>query len=235
MPRQRKQTADYFPHMAVHGKTMYIIESKFGVPGYAFWFKLLELLCITPGHCYYCNTVEETAFLTAKTGFTDTETALSVLDTLASLGAIDQELWEDKGIWCQHLVDNLASMYKKRFDATVPDKPVSGSGNAVSGVANADKGARNPQSKVKESKVKESRSGGVEFQAYIKDLQTNRYPGLKVAELWADCQSWYADHNKPMRDAKRALNNWCKKELDIHPPKVQPLPTAKELKEGWKQ
>ncbi|KKM00939.1 hypothetical protein LCGC14_1799380, partial [marine sediment metagenome] len=229
----RKQTAEYFPHMAVHGRTMYIIESKYGVPGYAFWFRLLELLCITPGHCYYCNTEEETAFMVAKTGFTSTEMAFKVLDTLAGQRAIDQELWrQDRAIWSQNLVDNLASMYKKRTDPTVPDKPQCGDGNPVSDNENADKGARNPQSKVEDSKVKKSRSG---FQAYIKDLQTNRYPGLNVAEMWADCQSWYADHNKPMKDAKRALNNWCKRELEIYPPKGKPLPSTKKLKEEWER
>ena len=83
--------------------------------------------------------------------------------------------------------------------------------------------------KVKEQVVSD------DFQAYIKELQTNRYPGLNVAELWEDCQSWYADHNKPMKDWKRALNNWCKKELNIHPPRSKPLPTTKQLKEGWGQ
>ena len=213
---------------------MFIIESKYGVPGYAFWFKLLELLCVTPGHCYYCNAVEETAFLVAKTGFTDTETAFSVLDMLASLGAIDQELWEqDKAIWSDNLVNNLVSKYKKRTDPTVPSKPQCGGVNPVSGNRNGDKGVRNPQSKVEETKLKNSSSD--DFQAYIKDLQTNRYLGLNVAEMWADCQSYYKDHNRPMKDAKRALNNWCKKELEIHPPKGKPLPTTKQLKEGWER
>ena len=75
--------------------------------------------------------------------------------------------------------------------------------------------------------------GGDTFQDYIKLLQTTRYPTLEVAELWDDCLSWYKDHNKTMNDAKRALNNWCKKELQIHPPKGKLLPTTKELKEEW--
>ena len=233
MARNRKQTADYFPHSVSHGKTLFIIESKYGVGGYAFWFKLLELLCSTAGHSFACVSEEETAFLVAKTGFQDTGKAFQVLDTLASLGAIDKELWKVKIIWCQGLVDNLASMYKKRTEAATPVKPQCGTGNRISANINPQKVTRNPQSKVKETKLKESKGeeSNNGFQSYINDLQTNRYPQLKVGELWEDCRAWYEDHNKSMKDAKRALNNWCKREKNIHPNKS--LPTAKELKEGW--
>jgi len=44
MARPNKQGVDYFPHFVNHGKTMFILEEKFGNNGYAFWFKLLELL-----------------------------------------------------------------------------------------------------------------------------------------------------------------------------------------------
>jgi hypothetical protein len=32
--RKEKQTADYFPHMATSGKTLFILESSFGNDGY---------------------------------------------------------------------------------------------------------------------------------------------------------------------------------------------------------
>ena len=44
MARPKKQTVDYFPHIIKQGKTMTILENRFGNDGYAFWFKLLEIL-----------------------------------------------------------------------------------------------------------------------------------------------------------------------------------------------
>ena len=45
MARPLKQTVDYFPHYVNHGKTLLIIENEYGNTGYAFWFKVIELLC----------------------------------------------------------------------------------------------------------------------------------------------------------------------------------------------
>ena len=44
MTRPRKQTVDWFPHYCRHGKTMAILEEKYGNNGFAFSFKLLEIL-----------------------------------------------------------------------------------------------------------------------------------------------------------------------------------------------
>lgn len=44
MARPTKTSVDYFPHMTHSGKTIAILEARWGNDGYAFWFKLLELL-----------------------------------------------------------------------------------------------------------------------------------------------------------------------------------------------
>jgi len=124
MARPTKRTADYFPHFAHHGKTMFIIEERFGNDGYAFWFKLLELLCSTEGHCYDCDSVENWAFLTSKTHVSEVS-ATEILDTLAKLGAIDSKLWAENKVWSQNLVDNLVPLYSKRIQKP-PVRPVSG-------------------------------------------------------------------------------------------------------------
>jgi len=124
MARPLKYTADYFPHFAHHGKTMFIIEEKFGNDGYAFWFKLLELLCSTEGHCYDCDSAENWGFLTSKTHVSEVS-ATEILCTLSKLGAIDSDLWREKKIWSQHLVDNLVPLYSKRTSKP-PCRPVSG-------------------------------------------------------------------------------------------------------------
>ena len=50
--RKNKYTVDYFPHYCrgQESKTMFILENKFGLIGYAVWYKTLELLGKTENH-----------------------------------------------------------------------------------------------------------------------------------------------------------------------------------------
>jgi DnaD/phage-associated family protein len=150
--RPKKQTVEYFPHFVLNGKTIFILESSFGNDGYAFWFKLLELLGATEGHYFDCNNLAEWKFLLAKTHVNE-EKALKILDTLSELKAIDQELWKQKVLWVQKFVDNLTELYKKRASEK-PQKPSFRVGNPLYDVVSD---AETPQSKVKESIVEESK------------------------------------------------------------------------------
>ena len=122
MGRPRKQTVDYFPHFtSSDSKTKFILEQNWGNDGYAFWFKLLELLGRSDGHYYDCSKAADSKYLAALTRIDETTTK-EILDTLADLGNIDRELWEErKVIWCQSFVDNLQDVYSKR-KAVIPEK-----------------------------------------------------------------------------------------------------------------
>jgi len=123
MARPRKATVDYFPHdtFASDGKTMFTLQSRFGNDGYAFWFKLLELLGRSEGHVFAYNNPAEWEYLLAITHVNE-DTANNILATLVNLNAIDKELAEKKIIWCQHFVDNIADVYKRR-QINLPSKP----------------------------------------------------------------------------------------------------------------
>lgn len=123
MGRPRKQTVDYFPHfVSTDSRTRFILEQNWGNDGYAFWFKLLELLCRSEGHYYDLSEVANGKYLEALMKV-DGETANSILDTLADLGNIDRDLWEErKVVWCQNLVDNLQDVYSKRT-VSAPVRP----------------------------------------------------------------------------------------------------------------
>lgn len=158
MGRPQKQTVDYFPHYATSGKTLFILENKFGNDGYAFWFKLLELLGATEGHCFRVGNEVDWEFLLAKTKVS-AETASEILNTLANLDAIDRELWSERVIWSQKFVDNLSEVYKKR-KISAPKKPSPSSfrvENAIENEVAEITDSETLQSKVKESKGKESR------------------------------------------------------------------------------
>ncbi|MFL2071187.1 DnaD domain protein [Marinilactibacillus psychrotolerans] len=169
MARPKKQTVDYFPHMATSGKTLFILENTFGNDGYAFWFKLLELLAKSEGHVFDTKTVAEWKFLVAKTLVTEVK-ATEILNMLADLEAIDSELWKEKIIWCQNLVDNVEDVYLKRR-AKKPAKPIienncdenQNSDDVSDTETNANTSSddvsdsENPQSKVKETKVNKTK------------------------------------------------------------------------------
>lgn len=123
MGRPRKQTVDYFPHfVSTDSRTKFILEQSWGNDGYAFWFKLLELLGRSEGHYYDCSATANEKYLVALMKL-DKDTISEILEVLADLGNIDKELWEErKVIWCQSLVDNLQDVYSKRT-VPAPERP----------------------------------------------------------------------------------------------------------------
>lgn len=152
MTRPRKQEVDYFPHYCEHGKVIYILENYWGNDGYAVFYKLIELLAKTEGHCYNCSTDEGREYLFSKMGAPQ-ETVTAIIEKLAAMGVIDEPLWGERRIWMQSFVDSISMVYGRRA-AGLPIKPaLLHTENPLNGInVNI-----NPQSKVKESKVKESK------------------------------------------------------------------------------
>ena len=121
MGRRGKVKVDYFPHVTQTGMTMDILQSRWGNDGYAFWFKLLELLGNAQGFCYHCNSAPEWEYLLARTRVT-AEVATAILDKLAEIEAIDAELWREKWVWSDNFVAGVAPAFEKR-KGELPQKP----------------------------------------------------------------------------------------------------------------
>lgn len=100
---------------------MFILEKKHGIAGYGFWFKLLEILGNTEGHFIDINHLPAFEYLQAHT-YTNPDTCLEMLNLLASLEAIDPELWKNNIIWSDNFVLGLAPCYRNRAIET-PVKP----------------------------------------------------------------------------------------------------------------
>jgi len=155
MTRPRKNTVDYFPHECQQGKTIFILEQNFQNDGYSTWFKVLEELGKTENHYLDLNNKAYFQYLVARLRVSGEKT-LAILDLLSELEAIDKKLWSKKIVWSDNFITGIQDVYKKRTTET-PLKPSFRTENPKSeGVS----GNENPQSKVKESKVKESIKGG---------------------------------------------------------------------------
>lgn len=171
MARPKRQTVDFFLHYCKGGKTLYILEGKYGNDGYAFWFKLLELLGESEGHFYSCKNSVEWEFLLAKTRMRG-EIASSIIDTLIDLGKVDAELWrEGRIIWIENFVKYLSEVYKRR-KIDLPQKPtldtetelmhtettITDDRNAVNGDFSKQKHDRVEKSRVDKSREREEKS-----------------------------------------------------------------------------
>ena len=152
MARLSKHTVDYFPHSCIHGKTIKILEQKFGLEGYAIWFKLLEQLGLSEYHFIDCRKEEDWLYISSVIG-SDENTTLEVLNLLSRLGAIDAKLWKFKVICSEKFINNISDAYRKRSEEIELMTDIfarcciSTAGNAI------DSGSYT-QSKVKESKEK---------------------------------------------------------------------------------
>lgn len=121
MARPKKQTVDYFPHYVNASKSLAIVQAQYGNDGYAFWFKMLEIIGRTEAHFYdYSNEAAWLYFVT-NTHVPETK-AREILQTFASLGMIDKELWQKKIIWVQHFVDEHVALYARRT-VDLPRRP----------------------------------------------------------------------------------------------------------------
>jgi hypothetical protein len=152
--RKDKNTVDYFPHYVNHGKTLYIIESKFGLEGYAAWFKILEMLGKSENHFIDCRNETDWEFMCAKIQLMHA-TLIDIINLFAKLEAINPILWSNKIIWSENFVKNIEDAYKRRnnkcmeFGDIVDIIGINVNINTI----NVD---RNTQSKVKESKLEYS-------------------------------------------------------------------------------
>lgn len=121
--RKNKYTVDYFPHYCKgnESKTIFILENKFGLKGYAIWFKTLELLGKSEYH--YIDLREETdlLFLISKMRITEQELN-DIYDLLSKLKAIDEFLWNHKIVFSENFINNIEDAYVRRKGINVLHK-----------------------------------------------------------------------------------------------------------------
>jgi len=119
--RPIKDTVDYFFHDVKQGKTLRILQSKYGNDGYAVWFKTLEILGSSNGHFYDFNNPLEREDMVAYMGVSE-GLCMQIFSTLAELGKLDKHLLEAKILWSMKFIERLTPLYERR-KGSVPMKP----------------------------------------------------------------------------------------------------------------
>ncbi len=184
MARPNKQTIDYFPHHVGNGKTKLILQNEFGNDGYSFWYRLLELLCVSDNQVYDYNNQASWRLLLAETHVTE-DNAIKILQLLADLGAIDSELHKVKIIWSQNLIENLDLVYKRRSTGT-PTKPIIDNTNAD----NVNNNRQTKQDNTKQDNTilpewidKDTWEAFLEMRSKKRAIPTEKAKGLLIKEL----------------------------------------------------
>jgi len=207
--RPYKNSVDYFPHFATGGKTIFILQNRYGNDGYAVWFKLLELLSRTENHYFCVRNASDCEFLGAIMGI-NTELLERILRTLAECEAIDLELWNHRIIWCQKLVNNLVTVYQKR-KREIPQKPdkkvISESKMPISVPEIPISVSEILQSKVKYSIVKESTST---LSVGLKKRKKKK-PLFTPEKLWNTYHEINNSMNNPLVQHKIFSDDYLKK------------------------
>ena len=230
MARPKKNTVDYFPHDCYWSKELEIFIKKHGNEGYAFYYRLLELLGVTPNHKYDCNKHIDYQYLVSKTEVTE-EKLEAFIECLISIGVIDKKLWKEGKIWIQSFVDSVAEVYKSRT-SELPTKEGFLTENYTSAGFPAGKQGfseenggfltGNSQSKVKETKVKESvvkeSTTHTDIPNWVNEIG-NQYPkvdvkysfgryknyceGKNVSVTESSFKSWVMDDDRKGRNLKK--------------------------------
>lgn len=215
MGRMPKKGVDYFSHdvTADGGKTLFTVQQKFGNDGYALWFKLLEYLGTQETLSIDFNDVSEWEFFIAKARVSEDQ-ATNILNLLASINAIDPDLWKSKIVWSENFVERVADVYKKRGTET-PKKPeICDRNPEVPG----DPGEETPQRKGKKSKAKKSKeeqdAEKIKFAEFVKMKQTEydklveKYGKAAADKMVEVLDNYKGAHKKHYDSDYRAILTW---------------------------
>jgi len=165
MARPSKRNCDYFPLFVDQSRDLYYLETRYGIEGYYFYYRLREFLCKSDELTYRIEFEADWDYLYKYIAI-DKEKVDEMLNASADNGIIDQELWyRTKIIWQDNLASNLTDAWRNRKDGT-PNKPVveveeklkaregvSGTINPVSNVINTQRKGENTTMKGKNTKL----------------------------------------------------------------------------------
>ena len=212
MARPERRDVDYFPFYIKDGKTLFILESKYGCKGTGFFTNLMRFLCRTPNHYFQIKSESDRMYLYAALKC-DEVSGAEMLNIMAETGKIDKKLWENYSIIAsEDLINSLKPAYEKRKNAIlniaeIAKIAVSDAENTVTGAEIQVSVGNNPQTKVKKSKLKETKVKETEIPEHLKQIwpaylemrQKKKKPATEYAKKLVidQLEKWYP--NDPER------------------------------------
>lgn len=122
MGRAIRTNVDYFPCNCKDGKTLFILESRWGNNGFCLFYRLWKRLGDADFHFIDLRKVDNYEYFIAQMKISEPE-ILEMLDKLAVLGVIDPELWAERILWSDSFVEDIKDVWIKR-NKMIPQKPL---------------------------------------------------------------------------------------------------------------
>lgn len=176
MGRPERHDADYFPFYVKDGKTLYILESKYGLQGIGFFTNLMRFLTRQTDHHICIQDESDRLYFFAQIRCPE-DVGMDMIGLMVKTGKLDAKLWaESRVIVSQDLLDSLRDAYKNRNNPIIEIDQirVSYHKNEVTypniPLTSPDK----PQRKLKETKLKETKTYSEDFLVFY-----NAYPNKK--------------------------------------------------------
>lgn len=114
MARPEKYTADYYPMYVKDGRTLTVLQHKFGLAGIGFFTNLMRLLASTPHHYIDLSSEADRLYISSKIGCDDKE-MVEYIETMVTTKKVHNDLWKaHRIIYCTDLVESLEMLYDKR-------------------------------------------------------------------------------------------------------------------------
>ncbi len=157
MARHIKEGMDYFSHDtdAANDEKIEALRALYGNDGYAFYFILLERIYRTGSFELDISDAETIQILSRKVGVTP-ELFRKILHTALKVGCFDRQAYEQKNVLTSNGIKKRAD-YVKTKRRRMREKYIPTTKTRVSAAETGEEtGEETPQSKVKESKEKES-------------------------------------------------------------------------------
>ena len=227
MGRPERRDVDYFPFYAKDGRTLFILEDKYGCKGTGFFTNVLRFLALQTDHHFSIAEISDKLYFFSKTKC-DEESGMDMLNIMASTGKIDMQLWkEHMVIASQDFLKSVEDAYRKRnnniigiddikafYDGWSPEhKTADSSAGNPPDQSKSDNSSAAYQHKSKETKVKTYTSDSIEYRLanYLFSFILKRNQNFKKPDM----QKWTKsidlmirmDNREP--ESIKEIIKWC--------------------------
>jgi hypothetical protein len=133
--RPDRHDADYFKFYAKDGKTLFVLQHKYGLEGIGFFTNLFRLLTSTPDHHICIADPGDALYVFSRIGV-DEDRGLQMIEDMVLTGKLHKRLWEQyRVIVSPDLLKSLEILYEKRNNDIITieeiEKMFSDTGNTV--------------------------------------------------------------------------------------------------------
>jgi hypothetical protein len=170
MARPERHDVDYFPFFVKSGKTLDYLELKYGPEGTGYFTNILRFLSTTPDHHFCIKNETDMVIFLSRIKSSDEQKTMDIINIMVKTGKLDKELWEKhRVIVSEAFLNSLEEAYRYRNNRIITIDEIRAKFENHEGKSQNHKGngenhegkglnhTGNPQSKVKKSKVKESK------------------------------------------------------------------------------